>query len=161
MGAIVSYELALHLQKNNWPIPSLLFVSACRAPHLEDDEPPLHTLARDEFIKRLETLNGTPKEVLNNHELLELMLPVLRADFAVCETYNNQDVYRLNSPIRAFGGQEDPKVLLEHLEAWGEHTRSSFSVRMFPGDHFYLHSNESLLLQDISAELDYRLKVSA
>ncbi len=87
MGALISFELTRQLRRLYGLVPLHLFVSAHRAPQLPDPDPPIHTLPEAEFMEELRCLNGTPKEVLEQPELMELMLPILRADFALCETY--------------------------------------------------------------------------
>src|SRR5205814_4666171 len=87
MGALVSFELARYLRRQHGLSPVHLFVSGRRAPQLSDPDPPIHPLPEAEFLEELRSLKGTPEEVLQNTELLQLLLPLLRADFAVCETY--------------------------------------------------------------------------
>jgi len=93
------------------------------------------------------------EEVLENVELMELLLPILRADFAVCETYVYEADDPLDCPISAFGGLQDEYVSRESLGAWREQTSGSFSLRMFPGDHFYLNTERPLLLRALAQEL--------
>jgi medium-chain acyl-[acyl-carrier-protein] hydrolase len=84
---------------------------------------------------------------------MQLMLPLLRADFQVCQTYSYSIKSPLGCPITAFGGLQDKEIPREQLEAWRDHTSASFSLRMLPGDHFFLHPSESILLQIISMGL--------
>jgi len=83
---------------------------------------------------------------------MEIMLPVLRADFALYENYVYAPDSPLNCPILAFGGLQDRRVSHGDLEAWRDQTSVSFSLRMFSGDHFYLNTTPSLL-QVLSREL--------
>jgi len=99
----------------------------------------------------LRRLNGTPSELLDHEELMGIMLPLLRADFAVYETYVYSTEPPLNCPISAFGGLRDHRVNDSDLEAWRAQTNVSFSLQMFPGDHFFLR--QPLLLQALSQEL--------
>ena len=101
----------------------------------------------------LRRLKGTPREVLEDEELMQIMLPVLRADFAVYETYVYSTEPPLNCPISTFGGLEDHRVSRGDLEAWRDQTRGSFSLRMFPGDHFFLNATQPVLLRVLSEEL--------
>lgn len=153
MGAKMSFELVRQLRSRNNRLPMHLFVSGARAPHIPDSEPPLYALNDAELVERLATLNGTPKEVLAHPELMQLMLPLLRADFEVCETYEYEDDAPLDCPISVFGGLYDHKIKREFLEGWRQHTDAGCSVRMFPGDHFFLNTCQSQLLQIISREL--------
>lgn len=155
MGALLSFELARHLRRQGKPGPIHLFVSGHGAPHLPDRNPPLHQLPDDQFVAKLRELNGTPEEVLRHQELLQLLIPVLRADFAVCETYVYQPEPPLDCPISAYGGLGDGYVNREELAAWQEQTTGRFSLRMFPGDHFYLNTptNRAHLLMALAREL--------
>lgn len=153
MGGLVGFELARLLHRDYGCSPVHLFVSGRRAPQVPDPDPPIHTLPDSEFLAELRRLNGTPEAVLQNDELMQLLLPILRADFAVLETYDYTLQPLLNCPITAFGGLQDPEVCCEELEAWREQTRAAFSLHMFPGDHFFLHTAQSLLLQSLSQTL--------
>jgi surfactin synthase thioesterase subunit len=92
----------------------------------------------DQLVERLRTLNGTPKPLLDNPELLCMYLPTLRADFSTVETYRYEAEEPLECGISAFGGLLDPDVPTEALQAWREQTRGRFSSRLSPGDHFFL-----------------------
>lgn len=153
MGALLCFELALRLRAQKNLEPRALFVSGRRAPQIKSDEPVTFDLPEDEFISELRRLNGTPKEVLEHPELLQLMMPILRADFELCQTYSFTNAAPLNCPIFVFGGLQDEDVPRENLEGWREQTTSTATVRMFPGDHFFLHSSQSLLLRTLSSDL--------
>jgi medium-chain acyl-[acyl-carrier-protein] hydrolase len=157
MGGLISFELARQLRRQQIATPVHLLVSAHRAPQLPDSDPPIHQLPDAEFMEELHRFNGTPRDVLENAELMHLFLPVLRADFAVCETYIYTPEEPLACPISVFGGLRDGKVSQSQLEAWREQTRGSFKLRMFAGDHFYLHALQESLLRAISQELAQHL----
>ncbi len=151
LGALVSFELVRRIRRQYGVHPVHLFVSAGRAPQIPHRGRPIHTLPDREFLMELRRLNGTPSELLGHEELMEIMLPVLRADFAVYETYRYSTEPPLNCPISAFGGLQDHEVSESDLEAWRAQTSVSFSLRMFPGDHFFL--KQPLLLRALSQEL--------
>lgn len=155
MGALVSFGLAQHLRRQGEPLPERLFVSAYRAPQVPIQEPLLHQLSEADLVKVLLGLNGTRREVLENAELRRLLLPIMRADFAVCETYNHSFEAPLPCPISAFGGIQDSRVHRAELAAWREQTSSAFTLRMLPGDHFYIEQMQGPLIQLISHELIY------
>jgi medium-chain acyl-[acyl-carrier-protein] hydrolase len=153
MGALISFELARHLRRQNSPGPAHLFVSSRRAPHIASSEPPIYALPESLFMAELHRLSGMSKEVLQNAELMQLVLPMLRADFALCETYVYSTEGPLDCPISAFGGLQDCEVSRDDLIAWRDQTRSSFTLRMFPGNHFFLDNARALLLQAVSQDL--------
>lgn len=155
MGALIGFELARELRRRSLPTPALLFVSGRRAPHQLDADLPIHERSRDEFIREVQLrYNSIPEAVRQDSELMELLLPSLRADFALTESYVYYAEAPLDCPIFAFGGVEDPKVSHNDLALWSRQTCRSFSLRMLPGEHFFLQSAQSVLLQAISQELD-------
>jgi medium-chain acyl-[acyl-carrier-protein] hydrolase len=155
MGALVSFGLAQYLRRQGEPLPEHLFVSAYRAPQVPIQEPLLHQLPEADLVRVLLSLNGTRREVLENAELRQLLLPILRADFAICETYKHLFEDPLPCPISAFGGIQDSRVKRVELVAWREQTSNTFTLRMLPGGHFYLEQMQGALIQLISHELLY------
>jgi medium-chain acyl-[acyl-carrier-protein] hydrolase len=153
LGALVGFELARQLRRQSGVQPVLLFISADRAPQILHLDRPIHALPEGELLAELRRLNGIPGKVSEDAELMQIMLPVLRADLAVYETYVYSTEPPLNCPISAFGGLQDHRVSRGDLEAWRDQTSVSFSLRMFPGDHFFWHTTQPLLLQVLSQEL--------
>lgn len=153
MGTLISFELARSLRRAGRPLPIHLFVSAHRAPHLPDPLPPAFQLPHAAFLERLRMLGGTPEAVFENAELLAVLLPILRADFEVCDTYHFQDERVLDIPISAFGGLHDRQARYSELEAWGQHTSSSFQLRLYPGNHFFLQQNQKQVVQALVSDL--------
>ena len=153
MGAIVSFEMARWLRREGRSLPLHMFVSGRSAPPLNGCHPPLYNLATSELLHELRRLEGTPSAVLEHPDLMELMLPMLRADFSICDTYEYSEEAPLDCPITAFGGLQDAGITRRNLEPWREQTGSSFTLRMLPGNHFFLHSNEVLLLNVLAIQL--------
>jgi len=154
MGALVSFELTRRLLRRHNLSPVYLFVSGHNAPQIPDPTEPIHALPEADFLDNLRMLNGTPEEVLQDPELRNLLIPVLRADFSVCETYNYTDEILLDCPICACGGLQDKYVDREGLKAWSVHTTNTFTMRLLPGDHFYLNYDRMYLLQAIAQEIN-------
>lgn len=153
LGSLVGFELARQLRRERRPGPLQLFVSGRIAPQLADLNPPIHRLPDPEFLQELRRYNGTPEEVLRHAELMQLLLPLLRADFAMHETYTYVAEEPLDCPIAAFGGMQDSQVGWDQLAAWQIQTRQPFTLHMLPGDHFFIHSARTLLLQALTQEL--------
>lgn len=153
MGAVLAFEFARRLRKEGWPSPTHLVVSGRIAPQLPSRRPPVHALPDAEFRTELEALEGTPAAVLGHDELMQLLTPILRADFAVSETYIDRGEPALGCPITAVGGIVDPWVTREELEGWTLHTTSAFACYQFPGNHFFLQSSEAELLSLLGSTL--------
>jgi medium-chain acyl-[acyl-carrier-protein] hydrolase len=153
LGALVGFELARQLRRQSGIQPVRLFVSAVRAPQIPSRDRPIHALPEEEFLVELRRLNGIPRKVLEDVQLMQIMLPILRADFAVYETYAYSPEPPLDCLISSFGGLQDHRVSRGDLEAWHDQTRAVFLLRMFPGDHFFLNTAQQLLLQALAQEL--------
>jgi medium-chain acyl-[acyl-carrier-protein] hydrolase len=153
MGALIGFELARYVRRHRSPLPVHLFISGRSAPQITGSERAMSDLSEVEFIEELIRLNGTPREVIDNPELMSLMIPLLRADFLLCESY----VYKVEAPldcsISVFGGLQDVETGPEKLEGWREQTSRGFVKRILPGDHFFLHSQRAVLLQLLAQEL--------
>lgn len=156
MGALIAFELVRELYRQKKPSPLQLIVSGHRAPQLPDSALPIHALPENEFIKEIGRLNGTPEIVLQHEELMRLVLPTLRADLEMCETYQYLDQAPLQCPILAFGGLQDPKVDQKELTAWQEQTSGSFELQMFTGNHFFLHTSRGAVLHAIASQLQQK-----
>jgi medium-chain acyl-[acyl-carrier-protein] hydrolase len=154
LGALTGFELVRGLRAAGLRMPAHLIVSGHRGPQLPDPDPPIHGLADDEFIAELSELNGTPKEVFESPELVELMLPLLRADFMAAETYQYQEGEPLECPIIALGGDSDPLVSIEEIEGWRQQTSSAFDSHILRGDHFFFQQEQPQFLRIVSDALD-------
>jgi medium-chain acyl-[acyl-carrier-protein] hydrolase len=154
MGARISFELVRELRRRGAPAPVVLFVSACKAPHIPRvPTPAMSSLPDKVFTGMLRQFSGTPPEVFDDPELFTFLLPVLRADFTIIDTYEYADERALPCPIRAFGGISDPEVPEDALLGWQSHTSSSFRMRRIPGDHFIIRSRQRELTEAITADL--------
>lgn len=155
MGALMAYEWARLLRNEGHKLPIALFLSAFEAPHIaKRPKIPLHTMPNSELIQELEKLGGTPPEVLKHLELMELLLPVLRADLQIVENYSYKESSPLEIPFHILGGCQDKEVEEKNLETWRELTASSFQKTMMEGDHFFIHTAREQILNSMGQVLD-------
>jgi medium-chain acyl-[acyl-carrier-protein] hydrolase len=154
LGAVTCFELTRRFAATHLPGPLHLLVAGCNAPQMRSEVPSMYNRPDSEFIEYLRELRGTPPEVLQHTDMLRLMLPMLRSDFEVSETYEYSVQPPVNCPITALGGTEDVEVTEAGLQAWREHTVESFAVDLLPGDHFFLHASEAKLVDILSRVLD-------
>ena len=153
LGALIAFELSRRLRKMNNLMPAQIIVAACPAPHLPETHSPIHELPREEFIRSLREMDGTPEAVFMDPELIDFFLPLLRADFKIYETYQYQPEEPLSCPISAYGGLRDESVTPDATQAWETQTSASFVRRMFPGNHYFLKENNSYLFKAILDDL--------
>jgi surfactin synthase thioesterase subunit len=152
MGALVAFELARRLRRDGCE-PIHLVVSALPAPRLVARAPVLHTRSTREFVAALTGLEGISHDLLENPEFLALLLPTMRADFEVCETYRYRNEPPLRCRISAYAGRHDPRCPSDLLGSWRAETSAKFTVRLFPGDHFFIDSARAAVLSAISIDL--------
>jgi len=160
MGALISFETIRQLRRAYGLKATHLFVSGCYAPHIPDLNP-LYSLPDHEFVERLKRLQGVPPAELDNTELMQLMLPTLRADCLVTETYAYRSDLPLECPITVFGGREDTIAKEEDLTKWQRHTTGQFSKHTFPGKHFFFDTAEAEILHIVSRDIGKALVSSA
>lgn len=154
MGALIAFETARALRRSGRPMPAWLFASGFQAPHIEERSTATHDLSDEAFIQKLKDLDGTPPEVLENREILELILPALRADFAVVDTYRYKSESPLDCPITAFCGVQDTHFGSESVADWRMQTSNDFTFHQLEGGHFFIHTSQTDLLQLIVSDLE-------
>lgn len=153
LGAKLAFELTRLLRRENGPEPLHLFVSGHGAPHRPHTATPIHALPDAEFIREVQRYEGMPQEVLESEELMRYILPILRADFSVNESYVYTHEPPLRSSITAYGGLRDEGVPRDEIEAWREQTTATFELHMFPGGHFFLQTERMFVLRELSRRL--------
>ena len=151
MGGKIAYELEKYLENKGYQA-QCIFASGCRIPNIPEPNPIYHL--KDEAFKReLERFGGTPKKVLENKELLDFFLPMLRADFTLADTYCDNSMTVLHSPIVAFGGRQDNEAEEEAIKQWSHYTDNTFQYEIFEGDHFYLKEHEDMVIEQLKKHL--------
>lgn len=153
LGSLIAFELARYCQQHGLTQPQRLIVSGCNAPPLKTNKRRLHELPDEELLARLREYNGTPEEVLNSRELMRLLLPVVRADFALGADYQYQPDPLLGIPVTACTGCLDPHVDAAGMAAWAKLTQADFRLHSFNGDHFYIQPQQAALLRCLADEL--------
>jgi medium-chain acyl-[acyl-carrier-protein] hydrolase len=153
MGALLGFELARRLRRAGKRTPAALIASGRNAPSRPWGLPRLSRLSDDALALWMRRLGGTPREVLEDPDLRGAILPVLRVDMALCESYAYEPGAPLSCAISAYAGLQDPHTDLPSLEAWRGECARDFAVRCFAGDHFFLRSAEDEVLGALAREL--------
>lgn len=159
LGALIAYELAHRIREIGLPMPQHVFFSGRGAPQVprKKDRPVFHKLPDDEFKKEILKLGGTPKEFFEHPELLEVLLPTLRGDFRMSETYRDQHdrdgkVDPLAYDISVFMGK-DEEITAEQMFGWREQSKKMCSMYYFEGEHFFIHEHTEELVKIINHTL--------
>jgi len=156
LGGLVAFELTRLLRTIGAPAPVHLFISGHGGPRKVYGFPSLTGVTDAELVRLLRRLGGAPDELLADGNLMQLMLPLLRCDLTVCQTYRYVAAEPLACPISAFGGIRDEVVRRADVLAWSAETCGGFQARMFPGGHFFLDEAKPRLLQAITDDLTAR-----
>jgi len=152
LGAIVAFELARYLRSAGRPLPLHLFLSGAPAPHIKQPLG-LSGMSGNEFWARLRDLNGVPAALLDNPEMLELIEPILKTDFAIDDRYVYTAQRPLPCPMTVLRGAADSHVNEAHAAGWARHTSGAFVVEVIDGDHFFINSQRDRVLALISRTL--------
>lgn len=151
MGALIAFEVTKRIEQNTNYKPKHLFISAKAAPHIEKSTQNKHLLSNTSLIEELRRMNGTDTAILENKELMDAMLPIIRADFQLLETYHYNPGYLINTPMTIFGGMNDEEVSHKKLVEWATLSRNKhFQLNLFRGDHFFIHENVSKIIKNIN-----------
>lgn len=153
MGAAIAYSLACELRSRGRAWPEALFVAGRRAPEVPLRGEPLRDLPDAELIAALRERRAVPDDVLAHEELMRLLLPILRADFAVDETASFGGEPKLTFALSAFVGKDDDTVARADVEPWAQRTIGTFRLRELPGDQFFIHSSRRELLEALARDL--------
>ncbi|WHZ55989.1 thioesterase II family protein [Metabacillus hrfriensis] len=140
MGGLIAYELCKKMVSEGLHSPAHIFLSGIKPPnHVREKK--VHNLPEKEFKEKIGKLNGTPKEILNNQELMDIYLPILRSDFKLIEEYEfSREGYKLNTSITAMYGKQDD-ITEEDMKKWTDFTSKDSQVRGYPGGHFFINEN--------------------
>jgi medium-chain acyl-[acyl-carrier-protein] hydrolase len=159
VGATLAFELARSFRARQHAGLVHLFVSGREAPHVAAVIPPIHHLPDEEFVREVRALDGIPESLVQNAELMDIFLPILRGDFHLAEVYAYRADTPLTIPISAYGGVADASVPATLLDEWRAHTSASFRRVMFPGGHFFVNEHRAALLTEMSRELRTHLNI--
>ncbi len=153
MGSIIAYELCHKIRDLGYQNPTHVFLSGHSAPNMKKDKTIVYKLPDVDFKKEIIKLGGTPAEVLENKELLDILLPMLRSDFKIIETYEYvKKDKKMDCDITVFAGKEDDFMLNEILE-WKNHTNKKCKVHMYEGGHFFINEYLDSIVNIINGTL--------
>ncbi|SFD15750.1 thioesterase II family protein [Pseudoalteromonas denitrificans] len=152
LGSRVCFELILRLNKLGLQLPLHFIASGSSGPQKERHNIS-YNLPESEFISKLRTMNGTPEELLKNKELMSLLLPMLRADFEIAETFQYTGNALFNISLSIFGGEDDTDVTNDDLYLWQQFFKPKAKTTKFPGGHFFINSHKELVLEKVNKVL--------
>lgn len=154
MGAVLAFEIARYLRRQNTQLPTHLFCCSCPAPQTPMTKPLICNLPDEDFLNELNCRYGAiPASIRQNRNMLKLFLPSLRADFTVLESYAYIADKPLDCAISVYAGYQDQAVSFPALADWRIHASQRFQQMMFEGDHFFLHRDSQTTLNPFHQQL--------
>lgn len=153
LGAIVAFELARLARLHHLPQPRHLIVSGCEAPQFRSTPKNLHLLDDNQLIAALTGYEGTPRELMENSELMALALPIVRADFSLVADYTYRTAPKLDMPVTVFEGLDDHEIDREHVHEWSRETTAACELQWFPGGHFFINSAGASVIASLKRAL--------
>ncbi|MEV6210455.1 alpha/beta fold hydrolase [Kitasatospora sp. NPDC051914] len=154
MGAVLAYETARRLERRAGFSPVVLFASGRRAPSRRREEN-VHLRGDRALLEELRQLGGTAPELLDDHEVMQALLPAIRRDYQAIETYRHRPGTEPSCPIAVLTGDDDPRTTLDEARDWKHHTTGGCTLHVIPGSHFFLSEHT----QDVAALITARLLV--
>jgi surfactin synthase thioesterase subunit len=160
LGALIAFELCRALRKKGVSLPAHLFVSAFHPPSRPNPNKALHQLTESEFLDGIRAYGNTPEQVLSSTLLMELLFPMLRADFALHETYHYKEESPLSCPITVLKGRQDSFAKAKDMSDWQQQTQSHYEEIEYEGHHFFLNENRESISQQLVSAFDHSKKRS-
>ena len=139
MGGLIGLEIAHRLTAAGRP-PAALIVAGSQAPARRLHRISLSTMDDDRLVAWLADLGGLPVELLDDRHVLSVLLPTLRADLLLCETYQYRAAAPLACPVHAFAGTDDPFVTVRDMRGWADVTTGAFHQQELSGGHFFVRT---------------------
>ncbi len=154
MGSMIAFELVYKIRRSFLPAPVHIFFSGRCAPFVpRDKKRRLHHLSDKDFKEQLLEMGGTPKDLFDHPELLEVFLPLLKGDFTLTETYTHpQKDSPIDCNITVLSGKQDEDTT-EEVEAWRPHTSGNCDIHYFEGGHFFIHEETKRVLDIVNNKI--------
>ena len=159
LGAMLAFQTTWELQERKLKTPESLIVAGRHAPHKPDPSVLKSDMNDEEMIEELRNLNGTPKEILDNKDIIRFMIPMIKSDLKLHESfkYTRQ---KLNIPIAAHCGDEDHEANKMIMNYWKDMTTEAFTIKEFKGDHFFIQSLGKQYINELIHTVSYGLDSS-
>ncbi|MEV7941739.1 alpha/beta fold hydrolase [Kitasatospora sp. NPDC088264] len=152
-GAMLAFEVCRSLQAAGAPVPRHLFLSSQPSPEAFQGRPKLHELSHEDFRAEMVNLGGIDEEIAEDVEILDALMPAVRADFAIWERHRVAPGPRLDIPLSALAGRTDVRTPLDTLDGWRAYTSAPFDIRLYPGGHFYFLDTSTEVLASVGRTL--------
>jgi surfactin synthase thioesterase subunit len=150
LGAVLAYELATRLPEETGIHVEHLVVSGSPGPWTPREQ---RATGLDDqgFLEQVRQFAGYDHPALNDPELRDMLLPVLRADVEMHESYYPPRGRPLEIPVTSVRGDHDELVSREEAGEWQSATGLPLRLIEIPGGHMYLAETPGKLLRLIES----------
>ncbi|PYC78230.1 thioesterase [Streptomyces tateyamensis] len=152
LGAVLAYETAHRLTGAAGPQLLKLFVSGSPGPWTQRGIRATG-LSDQAFLAQVTELAGYAHPALEHPDLREVLLPTLRADVEMHESYLGPEDKPLAVPIVSVRGDQDQLVSREQAGEWAAATAAGYRHVELPGGHMYLTDSAAELVRLLETEL--------
>jgi medium-chain acyl-[acyl-carrier-protein] hydrolase len=154
LGALVAFETLREIRRRGGQGPMHLFVSGCVAPQYAcDDGEPVASAPLERVVEMLRDLGGTPDWLLSDPNALEMIVPPVRADFSVKESYEYRPGPPLDVPVTVLASTDDPRAPYERQDRWRDQTTAAFRLHKLIGGHFAVFEQPASTRRYLAAAL--------
>ncbi|ASA57841.1 thioesterase II family protein [Vibrio gazogenes] len=157
LGCLVCFELMKEIRNKSLRMAEHMIFSAKRAPHLPRQYDKISSQSKSDLVRTLKTFDGTPSFILDDDDLLNILLPIMRNDFLLDESYTYINSEPLDIPLMILGADKDLLASQSELLAWNIHTLNEFNYKIYSGSHFYIFNYEKEILNLMSEIISDKL----
>lgn len=151
-GGRIAYEVSQIVGNSTPPIATL--ISGCRSPDFPQNQPLMHLLSDEEFLTAVDVMEGTPKAILDNQDVMRIMLPTIRSDMKLSETWTQRHSVKIDTPIHVLLGSEDKIETPKSVEGWEQCTASNYGFHEMSGGHFNIDENPRAFIRVLKKILE-------
>jgi len=146
LGAALGYRVCMRLQETDIA-PLAFFPAGGYPPTIDDPAPRRAHLTDKQLIEEIRSLGGTPEEVLENNELMQLLIPMIRSDFLLNDSIKKlKSNSKITCPVQVFAATEDKEVPLVTVNQWQDACEKEIDINIIEGNHFFVHDERAVLI---------------
>ena len=140
MGGWMAFDVASRIGERGGPAPAARVVSSANAPNrglTPQDMFPAQQDSDRELMHWMRTFGLVPQHVLEEPELLEMAVQLMRADIAIRDSFYYREGATVTVPLQVLTGKDDQVIDPDTAEQWRKLAAGQFRHDELPGGHFY------------------------
>jgi len=146
-GALLAFETAYNLE--NMGVAVRHVVACARNAPQASILPTMADQSADKLFKYIKDLGGLPPEIETEPQLIEIVLPIMRADLRANDIYSRPIEFRIKAPITTMSGCYDSATTNGGVQAWSDRTSGAYRHVSFNGGHFFILESPAIAFEHI------------